>query len=89
MKRFVDYNPTKKEIANIFGTEELYKFKLERFDRYPGDDYEKLNIASLLSLRGECEEALKMINSIEDKVYRRTCLQLYASWGADDYEIIN
>ena len=59
MKRFVDYNPTNNEIANIFGTEELYKFKLERFDRYPGDDYEKLNIAaSLLSIRGEREESL-------------------------------
>ena len=89
MKRFTDYNVTEKEILCIFGSKDSYEFCLEDFKKDPESDYEKLNIASLLSLRGEHEESLNMINSIKDAGYRETCLQLYASWGAGNYKIIN
>lgn len=90
MKRFTDYNPTRKEILNIFGSDGGYEFCQEAvFNKSQITDTEKYKIASLLSLRGEREESLKMINSIKDEKYRRSCLQIYASWGADDYEIIN
>ena len=89
MKRFTDYNATEKEILCIFGSKDSYDFCLEDFKKDPESDFERYKVASLLSLRGDREESLKMINSIKDEKYRRSCLQIYASWGADDYEIIN
>lgn len=90
MKRFTDYNPTRKEILNIFGSDGGYEFCQEAvFSKSQITDTEKYKIASLLSLRGEREEALKMINSIKDEKYRMGCLQLYEAWDAEPGEIIN
>ena len=90
MKHFTDYNPTIEEIEDIFGSQESYEFCLEEiFDKSQINDTEKFKIASLLSIRGENDGSLKMIESIKDSLYRQTCLQAYASWFAKDGEIIN
>ena len=71
MKRLADYNITSDEARIVFGSINNYKLHLKLFeeDSVCGDS-EKLDIASLLSLRGKHEEALNMINSIKDAGYR-------------------
>lgn len=89
MRRLIDYNLTEHEILEIFGTQEKYERDLKWYDKEPGDEGEKYHIALVLFLRGEREESLKMIKSIESDSYRQTCLEAYASWGAEPGEIIN
>ncbi len=81
MRTFTDYNPTREEVDAIFGdpddkeTTEYIKF-------IEGTDSEKFEIARLLVGRGKNEEALKIIATIEDEVYREDMRMVIKSWIA-------
>ena len=78
MKRFVDYSPTKEEMDYVFG--EGLDAITEFFDEKSCGDDEKLYIAQLLFYRGQKEESRKIIDSVEDKRFRRHCMEMYGCW---------
>ena len=89
MKRLTNYNLTKDEIQQIFGSQENFEHNLEWYAKEPGDESEKYHIALVLFLRGKREESRKMLESIEDEEYRQECLEDSIAWGAEPGWIVN
>lgn len=89
MKRLADYQLTKNEILNIFGSQEKYERDLEWYAKKKNSNTEKYDVACLLFMRGERDESLKIIESIENESYRQTCLEAYAGWGAPEGVVVN
>ena len=91
MKRLIDYNLTKDEIRQIFGSQKNFEHNLEWYakDIESERDNEKFDIAYLLFLRGKREESRKMLESIEDEEYRQECLEDSIAWGAEPGCIVN
>lgn len=81
IKRFTEYEPTKEEVGKIFATEDSYRAWLEVNDeRSPLNDSEKNKIAQLLEVRGQKEEARRVLETIENDSYRETCLHASRGW---------
>jgi len=79
MKTYLDYNPTREEIAEVFGDPDAKK-TMERIKRMEGTDTEKFEIAALLVDRGEHKEALRIIETIADAEYREDMRRIVQSW---------
>lgn len=78
MKHFMDYNPTDDELYAITGMRgEEAKASVRQIK---GTDSEKYEIAGLLVGRGENEEAVKVIDAIEDDIYREYIRRIILSW---------
>lgn len=79
MKTYLDYNPTRVEIAEVFGDPDAPK-TMERIKRMEGTDTEKFEIAALLVDRGKHKAALKMIETITNAEYREDMRRIVQSW---------